>query len=432
VIHARNLRVPLRFAVPLDAREDRARAANPFDPVLAAVVVALIGFGIVMVYSASAVQATVQHHDPQFFLKRQAAYAFAAVLLLFGVSRIDYHRLYKLTYPLLFTVGVLLVACIVGFGHAGGGATRWLALGPVHVQPAELAKLALVIWLAYSLAKKAEQVKSFTVGFLPHLLVAGLFMLLCLKQPDFGSAIVLLFLTFTLLFVAGAKVGYLLGATLLGGLFGAAAIRFSGYRYERYLAWLNMDQHRQDVAYQAFQSVISFGSGGTFGVGLGHGLQTLYLPEAHNDFVAAIIGEELGFFGILVLCGVYLLLVARGVRAALRAPDDYGTYLAFGIAAMFGVQALWNLAVALAIVPTKGLTLPFVSFGGSSLVSCAAAAGILLNVSRQGESPQLETPTPPPANVEAATEEDPPLGPASPPALDEPDGPLDEGLPEVS
>jgi cell division protein FtsW len=397
--HARNIRrVHLRLAAPLDAREDRARAAHSFDPVLAAVVVALIGFGVVMVYSASAVQATVQHHDPQFFLKRQAAYAVAALLTLFGVSRIDYHRLYKLTYPLLMTAGVLLVACLVGFGRTGGGATRWLALGPVHVQPAELAKLALVIWLAYSLAKKAEQVKSFTVGFLPHLIMAGLLMLLCLKQPDFGSAVVLLFLTFTLLFVAGAKVGYLLGATLLGGLLGAAAIRFSGYRYERYLAWLNMDQHRQDVAYQAFQSVISFGSGGTFGLGLGHGLQTLYLPEAHNDFVAAIIGEELGFFGIALLCCGYLTLVTRGVLAALRAPDDYGTYLAFGIAAMFGVQALWNLAVALAIVPTKGLTLPFVSFGGSSLMVCAAGAGILLNVSRQAEPASEETPPPPNAN----------------------------------
>jgi len=421
VTPVKNLRrIPLSFVAPLDAREDRARAAHPFDPVLAAVVVALIGFGVVMVYSASAVQATVQHHDPQFFLKRQAAYAAVALVTLFGVSRLDYHRLYKLTYPLLVSVGLLLVACVVGFGHTGGGATRWLAFGPVHVQPAELAKLALVIWLAYSLAKKAEQVKSFTVGFLPHLLVAGLFMLLCLKQPDFGSAVVLLLLTFTLLFVAGAKVGYLLGASILGSVLGAAAIRFSGYRYERYLAWLNMDQHRQDVAYQAFQSVISFGSGGAFGVGLGHGLQTLYLPEAHTDFVAAIIGEELGFLGVASLCCVYLTLVVRGVRAALRAPDDYGTYLAFGIAAMFGVQALWNLSVALALVPTKGLTLPFVSFGGSSLVVCAAGAGILLNVSRQAEAPRDETPTPAPSQVEPVPEL--PSAYDMPPSAPEPEG----------
>jgi cell division protein FtsW len=381
----RNVRRPaVAILAPLDARPDARLARAAMDPVLAAVAVALIGFGVVMVYSASAVQATVQHHDAQFFLKRQAAYAVAALVALFGASRIDYHRLYRLTYPLLAVTGLLSVACVVGFGHTAGGATRWLAIGPVHIQPAEITKLALVIWLAYSLAKKAEQVKDFTVGFLPHLLVAGLFMFLCMTQKDFGSAVVLLLLTFTLLFVAGAKIGYLLGASLLGLAFGAAAIRFSGFRYARYLAWLNMEQHRQDIAYQAFQSVISFGSGGTFGVGLGHGLQTLYLPEAHTDFVAAIIGEELGFAGVLVLCGAYLLLVVRGVRAALRAPDDYGSYLAFGISTMFGVQALVNLGVALAILPTKGLTLPFVSFGGSSLLVCAAGAGILLNISRQG------------------------------------------------
>jgi len=393
-------RAPVNLIAPLDARVDRRLAGAPMDPVLAAIAVALIGFGVVMVYSASAVQATVQHHDPQFFLKRQAAYAVFGLVALFGVSRFDYHRLYRLTYPLLVLTGVLLLACVIGFGHMGGGATRWLALGPIHIQPAEMAKLALVIWLAYSLAKKADQVRSFTVGFLPHLLVAGLFMLLCMKQPDFGSAIVLLLLTFTLLFVAGAKLGYLLGASILGAAFGVVAIRFSGYRYERYLAWLNMDQHRQDIAYQAFQSVISFGSGGTFGVGLGHGLQTLYLPEAHTDFVAAIVGEELGFLGILLLSLAYLILVARGVRAALRAPDDYGSYLAFGIATMFGTQALVNLAVALAILPTKGLTLPFVSFGGSSLVVSAVAAGILLNISRQGPAEPEVVATPDPGVAE--------------------------------
>ncbi len=394
--NVRRTRVPVQLAAPLDAKEDAVASAGPMDPVLAAVFVALIGFGVVMVYSASAVQATVQHHDPQFYLKKQVGYAVASLATLFLVSRIDYHRLYKLTYPMLATVGLLLLACVVGFGHSGGGATRWLAVGPVHVQPAEMAKLALVTWLAYSLAKKAERVKTFTVGFLPHLLVAGLFMLLCLKQPDFGSAVVLLLLTFTLLFVAGAKVGYILGASILGAAFGAAAIRFKEYRYERYLAWLNMDQHKQDLAYQPFQSVMSFGSGGPWGLGLGRGLQTLYLPEAHTDFVAAIVGEELGFAGVLVLCGAYGVMVTRGVRAALRAPDDYGSYLAFGIATMFGVQALVNLAVALAILPTKGLTLPFVSFGGSSLLVNAAAAGILLNVSRQGpKAREIVTPSTP-------------------------------------
>ncbi len=377
----KNIRaVRLQLAAPLDARPGRS---GPVDSVLAAVVVALVGFGVVMVYSASAVQATVQYHDPQFFLKRQVAYAIAALAATWSASRFDYHRLYRLTYPVLLAVGILLLLCVVGFGHSGGGAARWLTLGPVHVQPAEMAKVALVIWLAYSLAKKAERVTTFTVGFLPHLIVAGVLMLLCLKQPDFGSAVVLLLLTFTMLFVAGAKIGYILGASILGAAFGAAAIRFREYRYERYLAWLHMDEHRQDLAYQPFQSVMSFGSGGPTGLGLGRGLQTLYLPEAHTDFVAAIVGEELGFLGVAALCTAYLVLVGRGVRAALRAPDDFGAFLAFGLSTMFGVQALINVAVALAILPTKGLTLPFVSFGGSSLLMNAVAAGILLNISRQ-------------------------------------------------
>jgi cell division protein FtsW len=408
----------IRLAAPLDARAEVAGAAGGVDAVLAATVIALVGFGVVMVYSASAVQATVQYQDPQFFLKRQAAYAVAALLLAWMTSGIDYHRLYRLTYPVLAVVGVLLLMCVVGFGHTGGGAARWLSIGPVHIQPAEMAKVALVIWLAYSLAKKAEKVKTFTVGFLPHLIVAGIFMLLCLKQPDFGSAVVLLLLTFTMLFLAGAKIGYILGASILGSFLGAIAIRFREYRYERYLAWLHMDEHRQDLAYQPFQSVMSFGSGGPMGLGLGRGLQTLYLPEAHTDFVAAVVGEELGFLGVAALCAAYLLLVGRGVRAALRAPDDFGAYLAFGISTMFGVQTLVNLCVALAILPTKGLTLPFVSFGGSSLVVNGVAAGILLNVSRYGEG------TKPPVG-EARPRAS--LGEVRPPSGD----PLDGAMPEI-
>jgi cell division protein FtsW len=393
----KNIRVKRQpLLAPIEAALQERGVLGPMDAVLASVLVGLIGFGVIMVYSASAVQATTQHHDPQFFLKRQGSYAVISLLLMFAVSQIDYRRLYKFTYPVLFGVGALLLACVAGLGHRGGGATRWIAVGPVHIQPAEMAKFALVSWLAYSLAKKAEKVKTFAVGFLPHLIVAGVFMLLCMKQPDFGSAVVLLLLTFTMLFVAGAKVGYILGASLLGSGLAVVAVVSKSYRYARYLAWLNMDEHRQDLAYQPFQSVMSFGSGGFWGTGLGRGLQTLYLPEAHNDFIAAIIGEEFGFIGVVCLTSTFLLLVVRGVRTALRAPDDYGSYLAFGISTMFGIQALLNVAVALAILPTKGLTLPFISFGGSSLIVNAAAAGVLLSISRQGPSdPVYLTPNAP-------------------------------------
>jgi cell division protein FtsW len=168
-------------------------------------------------------------------------------------------------------------------------------------------------------------------------------------------------------------------------VFAAWAVRFTPYRWERMLAWFNMADHRQDLAYQPFQSVMSFGSGQFSGMGLGKGLQVLYLPEAHTDFISAIVGEELGFVGILALSGAYLVLVSRGVRAALAAEDQYGAYIAFGVSVLFGVQALVNMAVAMSMLPTKGLTLPFVSYGGSSLLVCAAAMGILLNVSRRPE-----------------------------------------------
>lgn len=352
------------------------------DVVLAATVTALIGFGIVMVYSASVVEATVVFRDPQYFLKRQAIYGGVALLLMWIVANIDYHRLKPLTYPILGATTVLMILSVIGFGHTGGGAARWLRIGPVHVQPSEMAKLALVLWLAYSLEKKKEQVKSFSIGLLPHLIMAGMLMLLCLKQPDFGGAVVLLFLTFTMLFVAGARLGYLLGIAMLGAVFAGWAVRFTSYRWERMLAWFNMNEHRQDLAYQPFQAVMSFGSGQFVGLGLGKGLQVLYLPEAHTDFIAAIIGEELGFIGILALCAVYLVIVGRGVKTALAATDDYGAYMAFGISMLFGVQALVNMSVAMAMLPTKGLTLPFISYGGSSLLVNAVAMGVLLNVSR--------------------------------------------------
>jgi len=353
------------------------------DVVLAAVVIALLGFGVVMVYSASVIEATVVFRDPQYFLKRQAIYAGVAFLIILVLSHLDYHRLRPLTYPILGGVTLLMIMSVVGFGHTGGGAARWLALGPIHVQPSEMAKLGLVLWLAYSLEKKREKVKSFSIGMLPHLIMAGFLMLLCLKQPDFGGASVLLFLTFTLLFVAGARLGYLLGAAMLGGVLAVWAVRFTAYRWERMLAWFNMSEHRQDLAYQPFQSVMSFGSGEALGMGVGKGLQVLYLPEAHTDFIAAIIGEELGFLGILGLCSVFLVIVARGVRIALSAEDEYGSYIAFGISVLFGAQALINIAVAMSMLPTKGLTLPFVSYGGSSLLVCATAMGILLSISRK-------------------------------------------------
>ncbi len=355
---------------------------GPMDPWLAALAVGLLGFGVVMVFSASSIEATLAFRDPFHFFKRQAAFALLGLAVMFAGAHIDYQRLRPVTYPALGLVTGLLVLSVAGFGHTGGGAARWLRIGPIHVQPSEAAKLALILWLGYSLAKKKHQVKSFSVGFLPHVAMASALMLLCLKQPDFGGAVVLLLLTFSMLFVAGARIGYLFGLAALGAVAAAWLVRFKAYRWERMLAWLHMEDHRQDLAYQPFQSMMGFGSGEISGMGLGNGLQILYLPKAHTDFIASVVGEELGFIGLLSLCVVYLLVVARGIRAAVSAEDEYGSYVAFGISVLFGIQALINLCVAMAILPTKGLTLPFVSYGGSSLLVSCAAMGILLNVSR--------------------------------------------------
>jgi cell division protein FtsW len=355
---------------------------GPMDPVLAALAIGLLGFGVVMVFGASSIEATVAWKNPFHFLQRQALFACAGLAVMMFCAHLDYRRLRRFTYVALAGVTLLLVLSVVGFGHTGGGAARWIRLGPIHIQPSEAAKLALILWLAHSLEKKQGQVRSFSIGFLPHVAIAAGLMLLCLEQPDFGGAVVLLLLTFILLFVAGARISYLLALSAVGALAAAWLVRFRAYRWERMLAWLHMEDHRQDLAYQPFQSMMGFGSGELFGTGLGQGLQILYLPKAHTDFIAAIIGEEFGFVGFVALCLAYLVIVGRGVRAALYAEDEYGSLIAFGISALFGVQALINLSVVMAILPTKGLTLPFISYGGSSLLVSSAAMGILLNISR--------------------------------------------------
>jgi cell division protein FtsW len=365
-------------------RTPKAGALNgPVDHALLAITILLVAFGIVMVYSASAVYAGHMHHDAQYYLVRQSLYALVGFTGLTAAAKLDYRQLRKFTYPLLAVTVFLLAAVLVGLGHSAGGAARWLRLGPIRVQPAEIAKVTLVLWLAHSLSKKNEKIRTFAIGFLPHLLMAGVLMMLCLRQPDMGSAVVLLLLTFILLFVAGARAGYILGA-LLGALPVAwYLVMGTDYRRRRWEAFIDPWRHRHGSSYQLVESMLSFGNGGVSGVGLGDSRQKLlFLPEAHTDFISAIVGEELGFLGMCGLIAAYGFLIWRGVRIALNAADDHGTYLAFGLTSLFSLQALINLGVAMGVLPTKGLTLPFISFGGSSLVVDLAAVGILLAISR--------------------------------------------------
>ena len=359
------------------------RVSGPVDVVLTAAVIALVVFGVVMVYSASTVFAHARYGNAQYFLVRQGIFALVGIPVMIGISRVDYHRFQRFTYPFLLGSLGLLMVTIVGLGRRAKGAERWISLGPINIQPVELAKVALVAWLAYSLSKKSERIRTFSVGFLPHVLMAGVLMVLSLQQPDFGSAVMIGMLTFVLLFTAGARLPYLLLTVLVSLPTGYELVMASAYRRRRWEAFQDPWEYRYDEGYQLCESLMSFGAGGGTGVGMGDSRQKLFfLPEAHTDFIGAIIGEELGFVGLLGLVLAFLLVIYRGFRAALRAVDDYGTYLAVGVTMFVGLQVFTNLGVALGMLPTDGLVLPFISYGGSALLVNCAAMGVLLNISR--------------------------------------------------
>jgi len=366
-----------------DAPVQPRLAPPPFDWLLLLVLLVLPAAGAVMVYSASAIQASRQLGDEFFFLKRQGvAFAIGLGLLLLAL-KMGYRRLAAWAYPLLaFSLLTLFLVLVPGIGRVAGGARRWINLGVVNFQPAELAKVVLVLYLAHSLSRKREKVRLFSIGFLPHLLVTGLMVVLCLFERDMGTGVIMLLVLFTMLFAAGARVSYLVGAVLLAIPVGWRLVAGTPYRMQRWLAYLDPWGHRDGAGFQLVESLLGIGNGGWLGQGLGQGKGKLfYLPAAHTDFIAAVIAEEAGLLGIAVLLLLYAVVVWRGLRASLRAAEPFGAYLALGLTTLLGSQALLNLAVVFGLLPTKGLTLPFVSYGGSSLMTLLGAAGILLSVS---------------------------------------------------
>jgi len=366
------------------------RKSIAYDPFLLGSILLLVGMGLVMVYSASAITALDKMGDSFYFLKRQAIAAGLGLIAMGVAMKMGYRRMARLAYPLLVVAVILLIAVLIpGIGHAAGGARRWIRLPGISIQPAEVAKVAWVVYLAYSLAKKREKVKSFSIGFLPHLAIAGLLVLLCMAEPDFGSSVALIFLMFVLLFAAGAKLSYLVGSVLFALPIAYAAIARSPYRMKRIVAFLDPWAHRHDVGYQVSESLMSIGSGGLTGLGLGDGRQKLFfLPEAHTDFLFAIIGEELGLLGVIALVLLYGVIIWRGIRASLAAAEPFGTYLGLGITSLIAFQAIVNMSVAMGLLPTKGLTLPFLSYGGSSLIMLMGASGLLLSISASAQAPR--------------------------------------------
>lgn len=353
------------------------------DPSLLLLAVGLTCLGVVMVFSSSSIMAVREHGDSLYFLKRQGVYALVGFALMAGLMHFNYLYLRKLAVPILFFCLFLLILVLVpGVGAKVGGAKRWIRLFGFSLQPAEFAKLGLIIFMAHSLARKQEKMKSFKLGFLPYMVVLAILLALMLAQPDLGSAMTLGVVAMAMMFVAGTRPVYIAGLGILALPFLYFLVMNVDYRRRRILAFLNPWEDPSNTGFQIIQSWIAFGSGGAMGNGLGESKQKLFfLPEAHTDFIFSVIGEELGFAGVVVIAAMFLLLVMRGFRAATHAPDSFGSYLAFGMTLLLGIEAFVNMAVVMGLVPTKGLALPFLSYGGSSLMASLMAVGIILNVS---------------------------------------------------
>jgi cell division protein FtsW len=362
---------------------------RPYDLVLLAAVLALLGIGTVEIYASTAADGLTHHRDAAYFLERQVGFLAVGGFAMWLAARLDYRRLRAWTYPLLL-ITLVLLAVALGMPPRNG-ARRWIPLGPFTFQPVEIAKLALVTYLAYSLARKADQLKTFTVGFVPHLVVCGVMLVLLLAQPDLGSSVVLGTTTLGMLFMAGTRLSYILLSLLVAAPIAYHLVVGTPWRMQRVLAYFNPEAYASGEAYQFLQARLAMGSGGLTGTGLGGGHQTLgYMPEAHNDFILAPIGEEMGFLGVALVLVLFALVIWRGLRAALGARDVFGGYLAFGITLLFGVQVLFNVGVVLGVVPNKGITLPLVSSGGSALAITMFLLGLVLNIGRRPErQPQV-------------------------------------------
>ncbi|MBP1752758.1 MAG: ftsW [Geobacteraceae bacterium] len=357
--------------------------AEGYDLIIVLMVVALTCFGVVMVYSASSIMATKKFHDGFYFLKRQGIYAILGFAAMAFAMRVDYNFWRKAAVPILLGCLVLLLAVLIpGIGGSAGGSSRWIRLPGFSFQPSEFAKIAFIMYMAYSLDKKQDKVRFFSSGFLPYMVVLAVMLLLLLKQPDLGSSLTLGAVAMVMLFAAGTRLSYIFSMILLALPFLYYAVMHVDYRRRRIMAFLNPWEDPTNTGFQIIQSWIAVGTGGIFGQGLGEGKQKLfYLPEAHTDFIFSVVGEELGFIGIMVIASMFFLLVHRGIRVALYAEDNFGRSLAFGISTLIGLEAFVNIAVVTGIFPTKGLALPFISYGGSSLIITLFAVGILLNIS---------------------------------------------------
>ncbi|AJG98400.1 MULTISPECIES: stage V sporulation protein E [Clostridium] len=345
----------------------------------------LLTIGVVMVYSASSYYAMFMYKDSMFFLKKELMAGVVGVIAMAVAMSVDYHKIKKYTAIIMIATIPILLAVFLFPGT--NGAQRWINLGPLSFQPSELAKYVVVLFLARSLEVKGEGVKDFKTGIVPYLATSGFYAAIVLAEKNLSIASVIMIVTFLVLFAAGGRIKHLFG--IVAPALVAAAVAFTvlePYRMKRLMSFTNPWKDPIGDGYQLIQSFYALGAGGVTGLGLGQSRQkTLYMPEPHNDFIFSIIGEELGLIGCICIILLFVIFVWRGISVAMKARDTYGTLLAIGITGVVAVQSLINIAVVTGSMPVTGVPLPFISYGGTSLVINMTAIGILLNISRQTE-----------------------------------------------
>jgi len=362
--------------------EKRTRG-HGYDYMILIPVMILVVLGLVFVYSASSNMAARRMGDSYYFLKRQGLFCVVGLLVMMAAKNTPAGIYGKMVYLLLFlSAGLLAALFIPGIGHAVGGARRWIRLPGVSFQPSELAKFSLAVYMAYSMSKKGSDMRLLSRGLLPHLLVAMAFVLLIGLQPDLGTAVILGCWLLVLMFVGGVNPFHLMLVMAASSPIVLWYIHHADYRLNRLRAFIHPWDDPKGIGFQIIHSFLAFGSGGILGVGPGNSKQKLfYLPEAHTDFVLSIVGEELGFAGVCLVLTLFAVLIFRGLKVSMKAPDLYSSYLALSLVCLFGLQVLVNVAVVMGLLPTKGLSLPLMSYGGSSLVFNLLAIGVLLNIS---------------------------------------------------
>jgi cell division protein FtsW len=358
------------------------------DIILLVITLILVTVGTAMIYSSSSILAMERFKDAQYFLKKQILFVLLGLSVMVLLTKFDYHRLKRWAYPgIVLSVILLLLIFVPHVGIRAGGARRWLNLVLFSFQVTEMVKICIVLFLAHYLTRKVNYITTFSRGILIPLLVTLFIIVLIALEPDFGTAVIMALIMMLMLYLSGSRLRHL--AVLVAFLIPAAVwmVVFKSYRFERLKVFLNPWNDPGNKGFQIIQSLLSFGSGGTFGVGIGDGMQKLfYLPEPHTDFILSVIAEESGFLGVAIVIFLFGVLVVRGFFISFKAPDLFGTLLAAGLTMVIALEAFINIAGVMGLIPLKGLTLPFLSYGGTSLIMSLVAVGILLNISSHERS----------------------------------------------